>query len=109
MSSFAAIEHHYHYPFLSELLPGNGSGILRLATSRNEGFYPYFLEGRLLKPRVLACLLTALSKLLAARYYTLQESCLPSWRLPTLLLPVAVACSDLRAFLVVAVPMLELM
>ncbi len=69
MAGSAGIEYTYRYPFNSQLVEASGASNLFLATSQSDGVFPYFFEGRILRPRLTAQLLTALAKVVSTRFY----------------------------------------
>lgn len=76
MSGPNSLEYTYRYPFSSQLVEGDGSSQLQLATSQISNAYPYFFEGRILKPMQTALLLNSIAKIATTRFYIPPNSTL---------------------------------
>ena len=67
----SAIAHDYQYLYPSTLTADTGSPTLRLATSDAGGrSHPYFFDGRVREPRLVAELLTAVHLVVGSRFFT---------------------------------------
>lgn len=67
----SAVPHAYQYLYPSALTADAGSPTLRLATSDADGqSHPYFFEGRVREPRLVAELLTAVHLVVGSRFFT---------------------------------------
>lgn len=67
----SAIAHAYQYLYPSALTAESGSPKLRLATSDAGGqSHPYFFDGRVREPRLVAELLTAVHLVVGSRFFT---------------------------------------
>ncbi|MEZ6138849.1 MAG: hypothetical protein R3C53_28525 [Pirellulaceae bacterium] len=64
-----ALSYRYAYPFASEIAPTPQAPQLRLATFTDEDTTPYFFEGELLRPHLIARLLQDLSRLVRTRFF----------------------------------------
>lgn len=65
----AAVDYRYRYPFLSSLERGEGSTNLTLATFTREAEAPYFFQGVMRDPRVLADMFLILSDIVRTHFF----------------------------------------
>ncbi len=89
MSSAAAIDFTYRYPFASNLDRGGGPPRLRLATCTAAQEHPYFFDGALREPKVAADMLLALADVVGTHFFMPR---------PAILDPVATSSEEVLRF-----------
>ncbi len=89
MSSSAALDFTYLYPFTSSVEKTDQGAGLRLATCDANQDHPHFFEGRLLYPRLIGDMLTVLSDIVRTNYF------MPT---PSLLDPVVTSNEEMLRF-----------
>jgi hypothetical protein len=72
MTSAAAIDFTYRYPFASELAHTDHGFGLRLATCGAAHEHPNFFDGRLREPRIIADMLLVLNQVVRTHFYLLR-------------------------------------